>query len=68
MVFIVTMFIFMKFRSQTSKNAQDVRKLALESLVCLACLDVFYVFIFVDNFMEGIQNIMVYINIVNIQL
>ena len=53
------MVIFIKLRSQTSKSVQDVRKLALETCICvsswcLACLDVLRVIVLGEADVEGL--------------
>ena len=46
-VFIVSVSCFMKVGGQTSKNDPDIRKVCLETTMCvLACFVEFYVFIF----------------------
>ena len=44
----------MKFGGQTSKNVHDVRRVCLETTLCvLACFVEFYVFFLDENDMEG---------------
>ena len=62
MMFLLIIFSFMKFGGQTSKTFKSLPlKCSFVSCVCLACLDVFYVFILGETCMEGLKNVVVYI-------
>ena len=46
MVFKVSVSSFVKFGGQTSKNVHDIRKVCLETTLCIyACFIEFYVFV-----------------------
>ena len=56
-MFLGSMFSFMKFGGQTSKNVHDIRKVYLEMTLCvLACFAKFYVF-YLDEIDVGGPNI-----------
>ena len=44
-LFIGSVSSFMKYVSQTSKNVYDVRKVSLETTLCVLCFIEFYVFV-----------------------
>ena len=64
---------FMKFGGQTSKNVQDVRKLTLETCMCvswwcLACLDVLLAIILCKTDVEFTWTVNVHIYVGNVRV
>ena len=58
----------MKFGGQTSKNVHDVRKVCLETTLCvLACFVEFYVFVLNEIPVRGHKIVYKHIQIVNIR-
>lgn len=60
MIFIDIMLSFINYRGKMFKNIQNLRKLALETCVCvsqvfLACLDVFEVFVLVKLILKILE-------------
>ena len=67
MVYIRSVSSFLKFGSQTSKNVHDVRKVCLETTLCvLACFIKFYVFILDKILVGGSTLVYDYLWVVNV--